>query len=627
MESKKYLIWLDILGFEQLAREIAQQTGITERKVRHDFIDVVRRSVKALEAEGEIIGKSYGKRDDWILVTDSMDSAFKVVSRLLDHHTQYRNYEKIPLEIAIGVGHYDKWARFGGQELIIEDPTIDFLKTKIVGHYHEWYKLEHNNRSPLSTFIVLTKEVYRELEPLDRKICQEVEHKHREDDFEVFFVADIGKVEERERMFEFLEMVRRPNSRLYDRINDLYIAPVEYDEIKRVLEMKRIVFITGTPEYGKTYTAIRLLWEYFVRGYGVVWEEGGEESERSLIRKRLEEIEKELKPHRVIYFEDPFGKTRYERRESLRRDMGRIIDCVHNVQDVYVIITSREEIFKEFEKEHLSAVEIKDFEKKLNLKRPSYDSEGRKRILLAWAEAKGCKWLKDDVIANVILRLIEDGKNLPTPLSIRDFVISSRDLTERNALIEKIEEKSIETARSFAEEIENMTDDKILFLSFFFVFHPALRIHFAKEEYERFVKELDMKKSWDFWEILDWFKDDKIEAGREKMRFSHPSYFEALDHLLAKGGLPTRISRDIFSRILLRFSEVEENLAYIFWKEGTGCLLYETWYLERIFDKIPKNVQSQLLVNLSQRVTEGSNADMFLKSLAQKMKQYDQSER
>ena len=40
------------------------------------------------------------------------------------------------------------------------------------------------------------------------------------------------------------------------RIDTVYIPPpLEYEEIRSILENERIVFITGTAEYGKTYTA------------------------------------------------------------------------------------------------------------------------------------------------------------------------------------------------------------------------------------------------------------------------------------------------------------------------------------------------------------------------------------
>jgi hypothetical protein len=49
-------------------------------------------------------------------------------------------------------------------------------------------------------------------------------------------------------------------------LEDLYIAPKEYQEVEKTLEVQHIVFTTGSKEYWKTYTAIKLLWEYYRRG-------------------------------------------------------------------------------------------------------------------------------------------------------------------------------------------------------------------------------------------------------------------------------------------------------------------------------------------------------------------------
>jgi hypothetical protein len=52
----------------------------------------------------------------------------------------------------------------------------------------------------------------------------------------------------------------------------VYVPPIEYDEINATLKTERIVFITGTKEYGKTFTAVRLLYEYFKEdGYHPRW--------------------------------------------------------------------------------------------------------------------------------------------------------------------------------------------------------------------------------------------------------------------------------------------------------------------------------------------------------------------
>ena len=43
MNERKYLIYLDILGFEALAKEIEEKTGVDSDEVRNKFfIDVIK---------------------------------------------------------------------------------------------------------------------------------------------------------------------------------------------------------------------------------------------------------------------------------------------------------------------------------------------------------------------------------------------------------------------------------------------------------------------------------------------------------------------------------------------------------------------------------------------------------
>jgi Novel STAND NTPase 3 len=87
----------------------------------------------------------------------------------------------------------------------------------------------------------------------------------------------------------------------YKKIDELYVPPHEYEEVEKILREKRIVFITGTKEYGKTYTAIKLLWEYYKNGYEprYIWERSEESSQ---IIERLVSLSDRLR-HHVIYFE------------------------------------------------------------------------------------------------------------------------------------------------------------------------------------------------------------------------------------------------------------------------------------------------------------------------------------
>jgi hypothetical protein len=587
--GKKYLVYVDILGFEELVKEIGASKGVEEREVRSKFIDVIKERIEVIETKGRIIGKQYGESDDWLLVTDDLDEVFWIISEILDHNTKYIGYKKIPLEIGVGTAEFDRWAKFNGKDLIIENDTIKLLKKYILSHYRKWYKMNRGGRIK-STFVVLTEEQYEELEPLDKKMCKKIEHKVTESEEEKkcirFFVADVDKVILRGKMFDFLEKVGYPSSKLYGRIDDVYVPPAEYKDIQDALKEKKIVFITGTQEYGKTYTAVRLMWEYFKKGYEPCWIRGEEERERNIVRQRLEEIRIELKPNRIIYFEDPFGKTRYEKRESLEKEIGTIIKSIKNVKDSYVIITSREEVFKEFEKEKLSTVDVKEFEKRLNLLRPSYDYERRKEILSKWAESEGCIWYKDKRLRNLVLKSMEDDEVLSTPLRIKDFAFDTVNVDRKDQLEKKTREKSEEVAMVFSREIRNMTDDKILFLLFLFISN-YFDINSMKEIYREMKDELNLAGAQKFDRILNWFNNDKITIGGY-VEFSHPSYSGALKYLLVEDGFPTRINEDIFSRLLLRLVE----------KDDVAEDVVKT--IARYFNEITEEMRNKLLFRLSE---------------------------
>jgi len=607
-----------MLGFKKLAEVISNQKGIESRLVRNHFVDVINDRIGKIEEKSYITEMKYSESDDWLLVADSLDKTFKIIFEILDHNTGYEDYEKIPMELAVGTAEYDKWAKLGGRNLITEDETINFLKTNIISYYHKWYK-DINKQSPMSTFIIFTELAYQELEPLDKKICNKIEYEQNK-----FFVADVDKIIQRGELSEFLKKIGHADNKLYERIDDVYIPPIEYEEIRRTLNETRIVLITGTQEYGKTYTAVRLMWEYFKQGYEPKWFRGGEKDDRKTVREKLENIKAELKPGHIIYFEDPFGKTQYEKRESLEREIGTILDMVIHIKDVYVIITSREEVFKEFEKEKLSAKDLKAFENKLNIKKPSYDYDKRAAILCKWAENENCKWFGNRKLKELVLESLKDKEILPTPLSIKNFVNATIDIEKVDELREKIEEKSEETEKAFAEEIKNMSGDKILFLSFLFI-SDLIDSGFVKREYQEITEQLGLNNAWEFDRVLKWFKDDKIgiinRYGKKYLSFSHPSYSKSLEYLLIEDGFITNINEMFFSKLLIKLSEkdavagaVARAVADHFDRlpEGVRNLLFTlsekdaaaravAMAIADHFDKLPEDVRNKLLIKLSEK--------------------------
>ena len=139
------------------------------------------------------------------------------------------------------------------------------------------------------------------------------------------------------------------------------------------------------------------------------------------------------------------------------------------------------------EKDKLSEVDIKEFEEKLNLMRPSYDYEKRKEIATRWAEEEICAWINNDRLKTIVLKEIKDKRNLTTPLKMRGFAVVTVEVNEEDLLRERIKEKSEETARAFAEEIKYMTWDKIVFLSLLFV--SRFRVNFMRDIYEKMMDE------------------------------------------------------------------------------------------------------------------------------------------
>jgi hypothetical protein len=578
--EKEYLIWLDILGFEELAREISEKLGISERKVRDDFVHLINEKVKEVEDKGEIVGKRYGEGEDWLLVTPSLDSVFRIITRILDHNTEYKHYEKVPLEIGIGVGQYDERARLIGSKLIAETPTIEFLKTHIIDYYREWYKRTYS-KSIGSTFIVLTESVYCEMESFDKEICTKVEYestsKTGEKSKVCFFLAETEKVIQRGKVFDFLRRIGKDSRSWYRRIDRIFVPPNEYESIIECLEKYKVVFLVGDPEIGKTYTAIRIMWEYYSKGYLPVWHSGSEPQERAEIRKMISDGV--VQNRSITYFEDPFGKVRFEDREDLRRTIGDFLRRVHFL-DARVIITSREEVFKEFDKEKLSQSDLHTFTINMRLMKPSYNKEKMEAILLDWTTEFDCMWMQKENLRSSIVA--EAVQKLTTPLSLRDFALASKDYDDKKTIDSLIIEKSKEVKEAFAEEIVKMSREKIMFLSLIYILHP-LEAERIKAIYVEKCGEFGLDSEANQFEyLMDHFRSrisrDRRDYGFE---FTHPSYEEGLVLSWNKAGvrpfllkLVSELTKDNdpFVRGLCGFC-FTENFAEISFKDEAKSLI------------------------------------------------------
>jgi predicted amidohydrolase/predicted ribosome-associated RNA-binding protein Tma20 len=233
----------------------------------------------------------------------------------------------------------------------------------------------------------------------------------------------------------------------YLRINELFVEPREYSSLLGMLDRSKLLFITGDPGIGKTYTAVRLLKHYFDLKYEPLWYAGLERAERLTQRRVLENFQP--REGQVIYFEDPFGRTTFERRDSIRRVFGPLVDALREI-DARVIVTSRREVFEQFRQDSYTSLDFESFTEELNVVKPSYSAAALIKILhILGASAS---WYSEPTCRELVQSAITAGR-LATPLAIRDFVFSTERVISEEPLLERLERRRVEQKELFTEEL------------------------------------------------------------------------------------------------------------------------------------------------------------------------------
>ena len=113
------------------------------------------------------------------------------------------------------------------------------------------------------------------------------------------------------KILEFMRKINQQSDPWIKKILDIFVPPPNYNNIKRFLRKNKIVLLTGPPAYGKTFTAIRLLWEYHSQGYEPIILQNKD------IQKFIS-VQYELGKSHIICFDDLFGVEKYEGNDVLR---------------------------------------------------------------------------------------------------------------------------------------------------------------------------------------------------------------------------------------------------------------------------------------------------------------------
>ena len=621
MVKKKYfLVYIDILGFVERAEKEAERSNFfTPELVRDAYRREVERRLDELKVKRTL--HSYTRKEDktvvhfremsldsWLWFTDSIGDAFRSVCEVLKTNLDF--------EVAIGAKKFDESP--AGEELMaLRNETMDYLKTNILSPYKKWYGEKHkkylfrmspdyaeflkngpvddklkkefdDNKHPLSgksdvstidgthwglvdgekryiientgtelniyykksvdqTFILLSPAAYEELESqtIARKPYESAD----------FYLLEQEEFERKLDVLEFLEKIGLERD-VYREIEELYVEPENYTEIEEILKKYNIVFIIGDAEMGKTYTAVKLLFEFYKRGYEPQYFSIDEEMEQRLFIKEGRGFEE-----KAVYLEDPWGKVKFRRGESIIREIG---DFIINVKkkNCKIIVTSREKVFMEFEKSKTTAVDLWHYVSNLKVNL-AYTHKELREMLKRYITVFEPEWSKKEKLLENVFRAV--GEKLKTPMSIDKMIRYTEDTLAEDSLIDGIERAAKETKIEFAMEIREMFNkgryDKIVFLCFPFI---GVRIETAKSAYNDCLKGLGYSlKAEEFETLLKDFKEVEQLFGR--LRFIHPSYWEAFSYALIDNDRLSNICKKIFFKVSISLAKKDEIAPLIIW--------------------------------------------------------------
>jgi hypothetical protein len=478
------------LDFEGLAQRLVNEGHHHDTaKARDEFLlNPIEKAIETIKKQLPKITIELG-HDDYILESELLEDIFISLDILTSIKIPPSKFGFIPIQIAIGIVD-----NMSSSRIISNDSAITFLKNDILKPYRKYFK---ENYSEPQSFVVITNPLYESLDRMEREQVRSIEYEHTN----INNLA-MDYIKERAHVKVLCSQIGLPG--IYSRINDVYVEPLNYQIIKDKLVTNRVVFLTGDAESGKTYTAIRLLWEFYEQGYKPIYFFGRIKDERTASSFGMVSLGYGVKHKQIIYFEDPFGRNYYQRNEILERQFANSLSEINKSKDTYVIVTSRSEVYKEFKQHYFeSDIYLENFIITLNF-HTGYDYQKRVALLKVWAAFKSCKWFHNDTMTEFVIEYMKDKSKLPTPLAITNFIVQSSNIENTEKLTQLIHINSKGTAKAFAEEIRELSDDKIIFLCIILI-SDEFELHFIQTKYNSLIQSLRIRDGWSFNRLSDWW--------------------------------------------------------------------------------------------------------------------------
>jgi hypothetical protein len=340
----------------------------------------------------------------------------------------------------------------------------------------------------------------------------------------------------------FLTKIDYPNHEIYGNIDQFFVPPVGFEIIEKKFREKRIIFLLGSHGCGKTFMAVKLLWNLFKDGINPVWVKWGM-IDADLVRGKLFfNPQSILTENTCTYIEDPFGKIQYGWDQWF--DYHELLDLVDffargldNKANTYLIITSSSDVYKEFEATLLPE-NLAFLKANANLVTFDYQLPEFREMLTRWARYFACPWMDHDVSTKEVLRALNADIGHVSPLALKDVAFLSRHAAECSIPISFLEAQAHDPYGAAARGISMLSWQKKAFIARFFISpridkkraEACLNAFSASIEKPRILSGKNHVSSIDA--LIGEFKDVFINEFDGVLELTTAGHFEVLDVLL-----------------------------------------------------------------------------------------------
>ena len=212
-----YLIYVTIESQQSAKKiaELAEKAGLLPDEARKIYVlNPLKEKIDKIKKKKIQLSKRVHEHgEDYLLTTDTLQSVFEAVGIITP--------TEVCVAIVLAIQNID-----GDIHITPETrkKVSDHLTKEVITRYTDF------NSTPV---VLATESFFNHLDPLDKKYCKRVSG-------ESFFTVDVTRIQQRCTMFAFLKKIGHTDT-LYNRIDDVYIPPVGYEDIKETLRKNRII--------------------------------------------------------------------------------------------------------------------------------------------------------------------------------------------------------------------------------------------------------------------------------------------------------------------------------------------------------------------------------------------------